>query len=123
MLSGRFVYMNAACAAFAGIDPEDLLTSRVYTDEDFWPKDAARFKRADRWVAERACSLRIVEPATCREGESRPMATHKVPVFDDAGAVIAIAGFAHDLTDSGLYKELIPHNPPQANRTSFLNQP
>jgi PAS domain S-box-containing protein len=98
-LEGRFVFANLSVARGMGVSlPADLIG---HTDGDFYPTDAA-----EQYGRDEAVIVRTGRPMVDREehvhytrtGGNAWMLTTKVPLVDDQGQVIGIAGINHDIT-------------------------
>jgi len=96
---GRFVFANKAVAVGMGAScPEDLLDR---TDFDFYPA-----YEAAKYFAEERCIIETREPMInheehvhyTRSNSQAWMLTTKVPLLDERGAVIGIAGINYDIT-------------------------
>jgi len=96
---GRFVFANKAVAIGMGAScPEDLLDR---TDFDFYPA-----YEAAKYFAEERCIIETREPMInheehvhyTRSNSQAWMLTTKVPLLDERGAVIGIAGINYDIT-------------------------
>jgi len=96
---GRFVFANKAVAIGMGAScPEDLLDR---TDFDFYP-----VHEATKYFAEERCIMETGEPLVnheehvhyTRSNSDAWMLTTKVPLRDERGTVIGIAGINYDIT-------------------------
>ncbi|HEX6704063.1 MAG TPA: ATP-binding protein [Albitalea sp.] len=96
---GRFVFANMAVARGMGADsPADLLGR---TDSDFYPAaDAAQYAAEERDIMESHQPMVNHEEFVyyTRSSSNAWMLTTKVPVVDDDGKVMGIAGINCDIT-------------------------
>jgi PAS domain S-box-containing protein len=96
---GRFVFANKAVAVGMGAScPEDLLGR---TDFDFYPMhEATKYFAEERYIMETRVPLVNHEEHVhyTRSSSNAWMLTTKVPLLDECGAVIGIAGINHDIT-------------------------
>ncbi|MFP6684925.1 MAG: PAS domain S-box protein, partial [Polyangiaceae bacterium] len=94
----RFVLLNRALGAMVGHSVPDMLGK---TDYDFFPKAEADFFREKDMEMFRSGSTVVIEeePITTASGESRILATTKVPRRDRDGQVTHLIGIIKDITD------------------------
>lgn len=94
--TGRYIRVNAAFAADAGLPPDDIVGK---VDMDLHPRDLALQYRADeaKIMADGRC-VTIEEPYA-RGGQLRVVQTTKAPVFAADGSPIGIVGLLIDITD------------------------
>jgi PAS domain S-box-containing protein len=93
----RYVLVNDAFLALAGRHADEVLGRE---DGDILPADVAeRYRATDREVFERGAPVRVEEDryvdATAREFV---LATIKVPLRDEHGAITHVLGVVHDVT-------------------------
>jgi PAS domain S-box-containing protein len=91
----RFIAINHAASAAAGLAPEELIGRTV---EDFMAPESAEISRAgdnqvllNGDVFEGEETLRI-------DGETRTLLTSKFPLLNDAGDIYAVCGISADVT-------------------------
>ncbi len=97
--ASRFILANRAVAEVMGTeDPEDLIGK---TDHDFYPKEMADEFLADEKAIfrDRKGVFEKLEPKTIK-GKRRWLLVSKLPVFDNAGAVVGLVGISRDITES-----------------------
>jgi|GEM_PF-384753 len=95
-LDGRFIAVNEAFAAAAGVRADNVAGR---TDHDFWPKDLADHYRADdSEVMRTGLRKRIEEPLEGKDGR-RWIETLKMPFRDEEGRVVGTAGIARDISE------------------------
>ncbi|RQP21211.1 ATP-binding protein [Piscinibacter terrae] len=99
-LEGRFVFANLCVARGMGVSlPSDLIGR---TDADFYPPEASeQYRREETEVMQTGRPMvdREEHVHYTRSGTEAWMLTTKVPLVDDDGKVIGIAGINHDITD------------------------
>jgi PAS domain S-box-containing protein len=91
---GRFVAMNPRGCEYCGVKSERDALGK--SDYDFFPKRrAAEYVRDDKLVLETGRPIvNRVESAPEHEGSPHMVLTCKVPLFDQKGRVVGIAGFS-----------------------------
>ncbi len=91
---GRFVALNQRGCEFCGVPSERDAIGK--TDLDFFPKRRAEeYMRDDREVMQSGLPIiNRVESAPEAEGSPRLVMTSKIPLRDEKGRVIGIAGFS-----------------------------
>lgn len=95
--SFRFVVLNQALCEMVGYPREEMLGK---TDFDFFPETEARFFRSKDMELFRSGGPVAVdeEPITDATGKVHVLATTKVALRDDSGAVTHLVGIIHDIT-------------------------
>lgn len=92
----QFVMLNEATAENLGVSPEEAVGK---TDYDFFPEEKAdRYREDEKAVMEKGEPVTKIEN-TGQEGEERWNHTTKIPIFDDEGDIIGIAGINRDFTE------------------------
>lgn len=97
---GTFLVANTATARIMGVDSSDNLIGK--TDADFYPEDAAKQYSSDEQelIATGKPIIEKKEPKFDKiTGEQRLIWVTKLPIRDESGKVIGIAGFGNDLTE------------------------
>ena len=95
---GRFVSCNAATLALVGRDREDEVAGK--TEIDLYPRDVADALMAGDADAMAGHPMRNHEERIVdRDGHAISYLTTKVPLKDDAGAVVGLVGISRDVTD------------------------
>jgi diguanylate cyclase (GGDEF)-like protein/PAS domain S-box-containing protein len=103
----RFILVNDAFGAAAGISPENLIGK---TDFDAWPADLAEKYRADdREVMGRHERKRVEEMLAGAAGSRTWIETIKTPIYNEKGKVMGTAGIARDITERRRMEEEIRH--------------
>lgn len=94
---GRFVSLNQRGWEYCGVKSEDEAIGK--TDHDFFPMQRANEYQADDMavMASGQPILNRVESAPERAGSPRLVMTTKVPLHDDQGKVIGVAGFSRQI--------------------------
>jgi len=94
---GNLVLVNQAHAKGLGMKPEDVIGK---TDFDFFPKNRAeRMAKDDVFVIKTGKPvIDKVERATRPDGVDNYVSTTKIPVRDEKGSVIGLAGITRDIT-------------------------
>ena len=91
-----FAMLNEATAENLGVSPEKAVGK---TDYDFFPEEKAdRYREDEKAVMEKGEPVTKIEN-TGQKGEERWNHTTKIPIFDDEGDVIGIAGINRDFTE------------------------
>jgi PAS domain S-box-containing protein len=97
--ASRFVIANSAVARWAGVEkPEDLIGR---TDFDFFPREfVAGFYENEQSVMQTAQPMFDREESVGVDAANQPryLLTTKVPLFDNEGRVVGIAGIGRDIT-------------------------
>ena len=102
---GRYILANRAEADFRGVqDPAQLIGK---TDSDFHSPDIAdKYRTDDRRVIEEGIELvGMEELGRSAQGELRWLLTTKVPLREEAGAVVGLVGSSHDITHRKLTEQ------------------
>lgn len=95
-IAGRYVRVNRRFAAVLGIDNEH---ARGKTDYDLFPKDIAEKLRAnDQKVLKSGTAMEFEQVLKQVDGMHTYISV-KVPLFDSAGKLYALAGVSTDITD------------------------
>ena len=94
-LDGRYQVMNATCAALYGLEPGDAIGK---TDRELNPAGADVFEASDRAALARDDVYACEETVPSRSG-IRHFITHKFPIRDAGGRVVALAGTAIEVTE------------------------
>jgi PAS domain S-box-containing protein len=94
---GRFVALNRRGCEYCGVATEEDAIGR--TDHDFFPQQRADEYRADDLAVMESGTAKVnrVESAPEAAGSPRLVMTSKVPLRDDRGRVIGIAGFSRQI--------------------------
>ncbi|MCP4191266.1 MAG: AraC family transcriptional regulator [Planctomycetaceae bacterium] len=94
---GRFMKLNRRGCEYCGIVSEDEAIGK--TDHDFFPSTRANDYRSDDEQVMRTGEpiLNRVESAPEGEGSPRLVTTSKIPLRDQRGRVIGIAGFSRQI--------------------------
>jgi PAS domain S-box-containing protein len=94
---GKLVLVNQAHAKGLGMKPEDVVGKK---DSDFFPKDRAwRMARDDaRVIKTGRPMIDKVERATRPDGVDNYVSTTKIPVRDETGRIVGLAGITRDIT-------------------------
>jgi diguanylate cyclase (GGDEF)-like protein/PAS domain S-box-containing protein len=93
-LEGRYLTINAAGAAAAGLAPDELIGK---TDRDVLPEGWEAIQRADREVIASGVS-QTIEEALVIDGELRTYLSTKAPLRDSSGEAIGLIGISTDIT-------------------------
>ncbi len=113
--AGRLLLNNRAHAEFHGIQPKDFFPSQVPA-ESSPPDSCPRIPESDQKVLESGLGVFDVEESVKKQsGESRWLATTKVPLKDSAGAIVGLVGISHDITErkradaelEGMHRKLV----------------
>jgi len=98
--SSAFLGCNAGFAQMAGLSSQDDIIGKTDQDMPWSGAQADAFRADDREVMDRdRPKLRIVEPLTRADGTSKWLETNKLPMHDDAGAVMGLVGSIEDITE------------------------
>jgi AraC-like DNA-binding protein len=91
---GRFMRINPCGCEYCGVNSERDALGK--SDYDFFPKTrAAEYVRDDKLVMESGQPIvNRVESAPGHEGSPHMVLTCKVPLFDQKGRVVGVAGFS-----------------------------
>lgn len=102
---GRLVLVNQAHAKGLGMKPQDVAGK---TDFDFFPKDKARRMAKDdsRVIRTGKSMIDKVERATRPDGVDNYVSTTKIPVRDETGRIVGLAGITRDITRRMLFENL-----------------
>jgi PAS domain S-box-containing protein len=94
----RFLVANDECARAVGAaSPEELLGK---TDADFFPPElAAAFREDERKVLAGESVVNLEEASVHPDGTARTELTTKVPLRDEAGAIIGLVGVSRDISE------------------------
>ena len=93
---GRYLMVNKAFEKSCGVKQNNIIGK---TDLDIWPKNPAKkYRSDDRQIIATGKKRMFEEPLINKHGASLTVETVKTPVFDRKGAVIAVAGIAHDIS-------------------------
>jgi PAS domain S-box-containing protein len=95
---GRFTRVSRSVARYLGVDqPQDVVGK---TDFDFYPREDAEQYRRDEMEVMRSGRPMIEKEERCLALDGRAMwfLTTKIPVRDDRGTMVGIAGVSHDVT-------------------------
>ncbi len=102
---GELVLVNQAHAKALGMKPEDVIGK---TDFDFFPKNRAeRIATDDRYVIKTGKSMiDKVERATRSDGVASYVSTTKIPMRDERGNIVGLAGITRDITKRMQFEHL-----------------
>lgn len=93
---GNYLLVNKTFGEWAEMDPGELVGKTL---RDINPsEDAEQIERAERTVFETGGSYAYEAVRTFNTGSSRNVVTHKVPIFNAAGDVVALASTVFDVT-------------------------
>jgi PAS domain S-box-containing protein len=93
---GRYLMVNKAFEKSCATRQNDIIGN---TDLDIWPKNLAKkYRSDDRKIIATGKKRMFEEPLINKQGVLFTVETVKTPVFGRKGAVIAVAGIAHDIT-------------------------
>jgi PAS domain S-box-containing protein len=95
---GRFTRVSRSLAQYYGVkDPAEVVGK---TDFDFYPREDAEQYRRDEMEIMRSGRPMIEKEERCLAPGGRTMwfLTTKIPIRDDRGTVVGIAGVSHDIT-------------------------
>jgi PAS domain S-box-containing protein len=94
---GRFMAANACFLNACGLKSESDLIGK--TDLEVWPRHLAEgYRRDDQWVMRQGKSIiNKLELSKNPKGGSDWFCTTKIPLRDNRGGILGIAGFARDL--------------------------
>jgi len=102
---GRLVLVNQVHAKGIGMKPEDVVGK---TDFDFFPKDRARkMAKDDTYVINTGKPMiDKIERATRPDGVDNYVSTTKIPMRDEKGNIIGLAGITRDITKRMQFERL-----------------
>jgi len=106
--ASRFTRINAAQAAFLGLDrPEDALGK---TDADFFPSDLAQqlYREEQHIIATGEPWINALEQHTDAQGQPRWLMSTKVPITRKGG-ISGLVGISRDVTDIKRAKAIVAH--------------
>ena len=94
---GKLVLVNKAHAKGLGMKPEDVAGKK---DSDFFPKERARrmAKDDERVIKTGKPMIDKIERATRPDGVDNYVSTTKIPVRDETGRIVGLAGITRDIT-------------------------
>jgi len=93
---GRFTLANVYTAKQMGTTAESLIGK---TDYDYYPKELAdQFYADDKKVVDSGEGVHREEPGRNSNGDEFVILTSKIPLRDNAGKVIGLAGIGRDIT-------------------------
>ncbi len=94
---GKLVLVNQTHAKGLGMKPEDAIGK---TDFDLFPKNTAeRMVKDDKYVIKTGKPMiDKIERATRPDGVDNYVSTTKIPMHDEKGNVIGLAGITRDIT-------------------------
>ena len=97
---GRFVALNRRSCEYCGVKSEYEALGK--TDLDFFPpKRAAMYQADDRRVIETGQPIENrIEPAPEEEDSSRMVVVNKIPLRNESGQVVAVAGFSRRIAQA-----------------------
>ncbi|GLI36951.1 PAS domain S-box protein [Geobacter hydrogenophilus] len=96
-IESRFIAVNAAFAKACGTTPSELVGTN---DLDLWPTDLATlYREDDARVMASGKQIRTEEPLVDINGKRVWIETIKMPIYDEAGAVIGTTGIARDISE------------------------
>jgi len=102
---GELVLVNQAHAKALGMKPEDVIGK---TDFDFFPKNRAeRIATDDMYVIKTGKSMiDKVERATRSDGVASYVSTTKIPMRNERGNIVGLAGITRDITKRMQFERL-----------------
>jgi len=106
--ASRFTRINAAQAAFLGVDrPEDALGK---TDADFFPSDLAEqlYREEQQIIASGEPWVNALERHTDTQGQPRWIMSTKVPITR-GGEISGLVGISRDVTDIKRAEAIVAH--------------
>ena len=95
-LQGHFLACNEPTARAYGLSVEDTLGKTVF---DTIPSEAERMTREDQQVIATGKPVRVEEPFTDAQGQTRWFDTIKSPIRNARGEVTGTVGIARDMTE------------------------
>ncbi|MEO1528314.1 MAG: helix-turn-helix domain-containing protein [Planctomycetota bacterium] len=95
--AGQFIALNERGCEYCGVSRQEEAIGK--TDHDFFPAQRADAYRADDLTVLRSGEAIVnrLESAPEDDGSPRMVVTSKVPVRDEAGKIIGIAGFSRQV--------------------------
>jgi len=97
---GRFISLNRRSCEYCGVKSEYEALGK--TDSDFFPPNrAAMYQADDRRVIETGQPVvNRIEPAPEEEASPRMVVVNKIPLRNDKGQIVAVAGFSRRVPQS-----------------------
>lgn len=95
-LEGRYLLVNRCFAKLLGRTKEEIIGRR--TSEFFPPEAAEQFRKSDLEALQSDAPIELEESALQEDGLHTFVST-KFPLRDSAGAIYALCGVAHDITE------------------------
>ena len=101
----RFIRVNPAAAASIGLPREEIEGKSAY---DLFPELAEKYYRDDlEVISTKKPKLGIIEQMQTRNGGTRWVETHKVPLLDLEGNVSGILLFVNDITERKMAEDAL----------------
>ncbi len=101
---GRFLRVNRELAQLVGVPPEAFVGK---TDAEMGFPDGKRYREDDLRVMTTGIPIHHREETLYVSGATRHLLTDKLPLRDDAGAIIGVLGLAVDMTRRKLAEDLL----------------
>lgn len=97
---GRFVSLNRRSCEYCGVKSEYEALGK--TDSDFFPPNrVAMYQADDRRIIETGQPVvNRIEPAPEEEASSRMVVVNKIPLRNEKGQIVAVAGFSRRVAQS-----------------------
>jgi diguanylate cyclase (GGDEF)-like protein/PAS domain S-box-containing protein len=105
--AGRFIAINQAFLDSTG--KESITEVLGKTDADLWPEHLAMKYQADDAEVIASGRQKMTEEQALDKGRLVWMETFKTPVFDAAGELLGVTGFAREITERKLAEEKMRH--------------
>jgi len=119
-VESRIVMNNVAHARNLGTVPAACVGK---TDRDFFePHLADMYIAAEQNVVRQGCVFQDEEETVDRKGNHRWVLTTKIPLRDESGAIIGLAGINHDITETKLAQRALAESE-ESHRTLYHNTP
>ncbi len=93
--AGRLVYANRRCENVLGFPRAEMIGK---TNAELFPSDASTLDANDERIWLTGEAEELIEHLFV-DGESRTFASHKFPLRDAVGEIVAVAGISVDVTD------------------------
>jgi PAS domain S-box-containing protein len=119
-VESRIVMNNVAHARNLGTVPANCVGK---TDRDFFePHLADMYIASEQNVVRQGCVFQDEEETVDRKGNHRWVLTTKIPLRDESGAIIGLAGINHDITETKLAQRALAESE-ESHRTLYHNTP